>query len=528
MMTEMENEINKHPFLYEINTAAWLHELSEECGRIIKLGNVPEEKWDELRDLGFDYIWLMGVWKRSAAGMDIFRKEPEFIPFQLYLKSVFPGWQMNDMIGSPYSVAEYIPDALIGCWDDIDRARKEINKRGMKLILDFVPNHTAPDHPWIYSYPEYYILGNQEDYSKNPLMYSPIRIDGDIRYVVRGKDPYYPPWSDTVQLNYFNPEMRSALLKELVNIAQHCDGMRCDMAMLVMNDFFAKHWDWASKEYIHSMPKHEFWEDVRKTVPDQILIAETYWETEWMLQQIGFDFVYDKRLYDRIKHLSAFDLNLHLRADISYQNKLVRFIENHDEARSASVFSKEQLSVAFLICATVPGMKLFYHGQLEGRKRRTPVQLRRAVPENPDAEIRSLYKKVLTLTGQEVYKTGTWQLKDIHSLVDDSYLNLLAWMWKSEKSLKLIVVNLGNHVVRASIALQDEVQKETEYIFYDEFNDQEYVRKGNKIIENGLLVILDANRCHVFDIKVKCQSQDLSLSGVNATIDCCCNNDKNE
>jgi hypothetical protein len=221
-------------------------------------------------------------------------------------------------------------------------------------------------------------------------------------------------------------------------------------------------------------------------------------------------------------------LNLHLRADISYQNKLVRFIENHDEARSASVFSKEQLSVAFLICATVPGMKLFYHGQLEGRKRRTPVQLRRAVPENPDAEIRSLYKKVLTLTGQEVYKTGTWQLKDIHSLVDDSYLNLLAWMWKSEKSLKLIVVNLGNHVVRASIALQDEVQKETEYIFYDEFNDQEYVRKGNKIIENGLLVILDANRCHVFDIKVKCQSQDLSLSGVNATIDCCCNNDKNE
>ena len=124
-----------HPHLYEINTWVWLEELSAKLGRHIALRDVPEEQWDRLRNLGFDVVYLMGVWQRSAIGRRIFRTNPaEFPQFDTALS----GWRMADVVGSPYSIQNYIPDPRIGTFADLDETHRKLRSRGMGLILDFV------------------------------------------------------------------------------------------------------------------------------------------------------------------------------------------------------------------------------------------------------------------------------------------------------------------------------------------------------------------------------------------------------
>ncbi len=491
-------KIRHNPKLYEINTLVWLHELSKEYGKDLTIGKIPSEKWDELKGLGFDCIWLMGVWKRSKAGLDIFRHE--YRTFQGILDSALPGWTDDDLIGSPYSIAEYSPDPLIGNWRSLDKARAELNKRGMGLILDFVPNHTAPDHPWVSRHPDYYIEGSGQNFRQNPLLYSVVNQRGAELYLARGKDPYLPPWTDTVQLNYFNPAAHSAMLEELKKIAAHCDGVRCDMAMLVLNDIFEKNWGWAKRE---TYPRQltEFWEEAVGSLPDLLFIAEAYWGTEWRLQQKGFDYVYDKTLYDRLISASGRDIRSHLSADVSFQEKLVRFIENHDEQRSSGVFGKDRLYAAAVIFSTLPGLKLYHQGQLEGKKIKIPLQLIRAKHEEPDTATRAFYKKLLRITKADIFKNGKWELKETASSGDNSFENIIAYSWRLNGKLKLIAVNASPHTGSCRISLKKELAASSDdYNLYDELDGKTYVRNSREMSEPGLTVILEGFHAHIFDI----------------------------
>ena len=149
-----------------------------------------------------------------------------------------------------------------------------------------------------------------------------------------GRDPYFPPWTDTAQLNAFSPKLREAALDTLRHIATQCDGVRCDMAMLLLNSVFSKTWG----EAAGSIPEAEYWTElingVRQVHRNFLFIAEAYWDLESSLQQLGFDYCYDKRLYDRLVHDDAKSVRDHLAADLSYQNRLIRFLENHDEVTS--------------------------------------------------------------------------------------------------------------------------------------------------------------------------------------------------
>ena len=128
-----------------------------------------------------------------------------------------------------------------------------------------------------------------------------------------------------------------------------------------------------------------------RQVPDLVLIAEAYWDTEWTIQQLGFDFVYDKRLYDRMKSGHPHDVYLHLTAGLDYQSKLLRFIENHDEPRSVTAFGRGKVKAVAVLFSTLPGMKLFFQGQGEGRQIHLPLQIRRSKPEAADPELRDFY-----------------------------------------------------------------------------------------------------------------------------------------
>src|SRR5208283_3377721 len=189
-----------------------------------------------------------------------------------------------------------------------------------------------------------------------------------------------------------------------------CDGVRCDMAMLLLNEIFERTWGNRAGQ----QPAAEYWIDlisaIRKAHPDFLFMAEVYWDLEWELQQQGFDFCYDKRLYDRLEQDTAESVRLHLCADLAYQGKLVRFIENHDEPRAAATFSPAKERAAAVTVSTLTGARLFHEGQFEGRKVRLPVFLGRGPDEPTDESLQAFYGRLLAAINAPVFRDGQWRL----------------------------------------------------------------------------------------------------------------------
>lgn len=481
------------PNLYEINTLLWLGELTRKYGKPINLGNVPTREWDKLKKAGFDYIWLMGIWRRSKIGRKIALESQELQPGYA---AALPDWSPDDIAGSPYSVAAYQPDDRMGDWEDLDKARGQLERRGLGLILDFIPNHTGLDFPWAKKYPDRYVTGTEEEYHSNPSLYVPIKTGGRTVYIAKGKDPFFPPWHDTLQLNLFNSGTRAALRRVVKDLAGRCHGLRCDMAMLALNEICKMNWGNSLK---CEEPMTEFWGEVLSGTGNLLWIAETYWETEWQLQQLGFDFVYDKRLYDRLRHSTAREVSLHLLGDIGFQSRLVRFIENHDEPRSAEVFDRKRLEAALVLVATLPGMKMYHYGQMEGRRRRVPVQLARVAPEEQDDTLERYYQRLLKISHEPLLSEGKWQLLEPQSAGDDTHSNIIAYSWKGDRRAKVITVNFSPSWSQARVPLKTTTARDTCELV-DELNGDKYNRSSGEMSWPGLHVLLDGYRSHIFEM----------------------------
>ncbi len=216
--------------IYEINTLLWLKELSHKYKIEIKLNNIPEEEITNFKDLGFDAIWFMGVWSRSKESGNAILKDAKLMQ---ELEFTVPDLKLDDIVSSPYAIADYKVNSLLGNRHDLLELKRKLNKNEINLILDFVPNHVALDHPWLKKNPEYFILGNDEDIKNHPDLFF---RHPDTGYIFAyGKDPNFPAWQDVVQLNYFDPQTRIAMAGILLDIVPLCDGLRCDMAMLILN-----------------------------------------------------------------------------------------------------------------------------------------------------------------------------------------------------------------------------------------------------------------------------------------------------
>ena len=228
-------------------------------------------------------------------------------------------------------------------------------------MLDFVPNHMAPDHPWIDEHPDYFIHGSETDLARAPQNYCRVQTKNGPLVLAYGRDPYFDGWPDTLQLNYGNPQLQQAMIGELERIAGQCDGVRCDMAMLLLPDVFESTWGIRAELF---WPKAT--ESVRQQHPNFQFMAEVYWDREWTLQQQGFDYAYDKRLYDRLREGHARPVREHFHAGLDYQNKLARFLENHDEPRAAATFSPEVHEAAAVITFLSPGSAFLSPGTIRG------------------------------------------------------------------------------------------------------------------------------------------------------------------
>jgi hypothetical protein len=487
--------IRNHPHLYEINTRSWLEQLSAKLGRRITLAEVPDSEWDALEQVGFDIVWLMGIWQRSPESRRIMLEDPAN---RAAYDSALPGWKPSDVIASPYAIAGYVPDPRIGTWASLDSVRDKLHARGMALFLDFVGNHTALDHPWTREHPEFYIQGTQPQVEQNPSAFYRVDSSSGPIFLALAKDPYFPAWKDVAQLNHFQPLMRAAQLGDLRTIAGHCDGLRCDMAMLHLSDVFRT--IWAPFLGGFSRPRNEFWAEAHAAVPNLVLLAEAYWGTEGRLLDLGFSFAYDKALYDAVRDVNPWGVRGCLSAPVEYQDHLARFLENHDENRCAAVFPGERSHAAVALMGTLPGMRFYYQGEMEGRKSRLPITLRIAAEEPPDPAINALFQRILQITKEDVFHSGRWSLLPVVPEGDDTSGNLAVYEWRSEKAWKIVAVNIAGTASQGRVQPGDRAAASGEYDFYDELNNVHYPRSGEELRNIGLFVRREAFGAHLFDI----------------------------
>jgi hypothetical protein len=465
------------PVIHEVDTWPWLEDLSRRVGRPVTLADVPAEHWDDLCLSGVDAVWLMGVWERSDVARSIALADPKNLAeFRAALPDLDIG---RDVTGSPYAVHRFVADEHLGGREGLAAARAALTQRGVRLLLDFVPNHVAPDHPWTETNPEYFVPGT----------------DG-ARYAA-GRDPYFPPWQDTVQVNAFSMALRRAAADTLLDIAEQCDGVRCDMAMLLLNRVFSSTWG----ERVGMAPPDEYWTQVlgavRQVHPDFVFIAEAYWDLEHDLQELGFDFCYDKRLYDRLVHEDAGSVRAHLGADLSYQQKLLRFIENHDEPRAAAVFSPERERAAAVAIATLPGATMWYEGQLDGRKVKLPVFLARRPDEPSDRRLLGFYERLL----DRVARDGNWQLLVCDGWPDNHTAdNLLAWAWTDGEVRNLVVINFSDAPAQGRVRVPWTDLGGRTWTLLDVLEGATFERDGTQMMSDGLYVDRPAWASHVFRI----------------------------
>jgi hypothetical protein len=485
----------RHPALYQINTRVWLTDLSRARGRPATLDDVPDSELDRLAGLSADWIWLLSVWSTGPAGRRISRENPEWRrEFQATLADL----REEDIAGSGFAITGYTASPVLGGDSALARMRERLRARGLRLMLDFVPNHTAIDHPWVEAHPEYYVAGTEADLAKAPQNYLRVQRKRGSLILAHGRDPYFDGWPDTLQLDYSNPATQVALIGELLKISGQCDGVRCDMAMLALPDVFERTWGRRAPLFWPEATRR-----VRERAPGFRFMAEVYWDLEWTMLQQGFDYAYDKRLYDRLRDGHARPVREHLCAGLDYQIRLARFMENHDEPRAAASFPAGMREAAAIVTFLSPGLRFFHQGQFEGRTKRISPHLVRAPMETVDAMIERFYGKLRTVLAQPVVRDGQWRLLECAAAWDGNgtWDDFIAWSWETpDGPRRLVVVNYAGHQGQCYVRLPFPDLEGRSVSLRDLMSPASYDRNGGELLARGLYLDLPSWGYHVFDV----------------------------
>lgn len=486
-----------YPSLYQINTRVWLTELARTLGRPTTLDDVPDAELDRIAALGFDWVWFLSVWQTGLASRRISRNDPEW---RQEFQHTLPDLRDDDIPGSGFAITGYTVHKNLGGDAALARLRERIRKRGLRLMLDFVPNHTALDHPWVEEHPEYYVQGTEADLAREPKNYIRVERKNGAMIFAHGRDPYFPGWSDTLQLNYGNPATQKAMAGELMKIAGQCDGVRCDMAMLVLPEIFERTWKIRSEPFWPRVTR-----EVRAKFPEFVFMAEVYWDLEWTLQHEGFDYAYDKRLYDRLREHHAGPVRAHLQAGLDYQNKLARFLENHDEPRAAAAFSPATHEAAAVLTFLTPGLRFFQQGEFEGRTRRISPHLCRAPEEPVNQRLKEFYERLLHSLHEKIFRDGKWQLLECAPAWagNNSSNDFIACGWQENGTRAVVAVNYSDHPSQCYLRLPFADLGHRRWRLRDLMSDARYDREGEELQSRGLYLDVGPWRAHVFELEAK-------------------------
>lgn len=493
------------PLLYEIYTRQWLNGLSARRGREIDLWGVPEEELDGWARRGFTHVWLMGLWPTGGKSKHEALSHPDL---RRAYDDALPGWSDADVCGSPYAVSAYAVPPSIGGDDALKALRGRMAERGIKLILDLVPNHTGLDHSWAIQRPHLYVG------SPTPIPEA-VKIRGahGERWIAHGKDPYFAGWTDTLQIDYRRRETREAMIEQLDKIAARCDGVRCDMAMLMLNEVFAKTWAHVPAMNAQGQPVEaigeEFWSTaiaaIQRKHPGFLFLAEAYWDLEDRLCDLGFDYAYDKRLYDLVMH-GDHGVAGHLRGLGGRNGRRAHFLENHDEPRAATRLSPPAHKAAALLTLALPGMRFLHDGQLEGKRRFARIQLSRTADEERDRDTEAMYASLIEALLPSAVGRGVCDVVDVVAGWEGNgshhAFTVLQWERKDaaagQGAFDLVVVNHANHRAQAWVKLTARGLRDGPWTLQDRLSPERWDRDGTELAEKGLFIDCGPHAAQLF------------------------------
>lgn len=486
-----------HPVLFEVNARQWLSSLSLKHGRSIDLSNVPEVEVINLRQKGFSHLWLMGVWPTGSKSRSQAVHHPDL---RKAYDEALPGWTEDDIIGSPYAVAEYTINPMLGGEAGLAEFRALLASSGLKLILDFVPNHLGLDHAWLRTNPEFFVSQHQSFPDSFPL-----ELADGTRFIAHGKDPYFPGWTDTAQLDYRKNETRKAMGGILLSLTSKCDGVRCDMAMLPLNEVFQRTWNHVPFDGEHATG--EFWYDavarVKQQQPEFLFLAEAYWGLEGRLCDLGFDYAYDKQLYDLLVHDHCRDIQGHVLGMGAHNRKRAHFLENHDEPRIATCMDHARHRAAAVLLLGLPGMRFLHDGQFEGLRRFARVQLSRRAQEPVDQPISELYESLLNAFSQTSLPRGEAQILVPRRAWEDNptseCFTVIFWQIpKREDRFDLVVVNHAPHQAQCRVPLPIAPTDSQKWSLKDQIGPEQWTRDAREMATEGLFLDVAPRGAHLF------------------------------
>jgi hypothetical protein len=316
--------------------------------------------------------------------------------------------------------------------------------------------------------------------------------------MAHGRDPYFDGWPDTLQLDYANPATQQVMADELLRVATQCDGVRCDMAMLVLPEVFERTWRREAAPFWPSAIAR-----VRERVPGFTFMAEVYWDLEWTMQQQGFDYAYDKRLYDRLHEGPARPVREHFHAGLDYQDKLARFLENHDEPRAAAAFPPGKHRAAAVLSFLAPGLRFLHEGELEGRRKRISPHLVRGPEEPVEAELAAFYERLLAVLRKPSVRDGRWQLLGCVPAWEGngSFESFVAFAWEGPGGERLLVaVNYAPSQGQCYVRLPGADPGSGTVRLSDLTSEATYDRAGAELASKGLYLDLPSWGYHVFEM----------------------------
>ena len=489
-----------HPLLYQVHARGWLREISRLEGRPVSLDSVPERMIRELGLGGFTHFWLMGVWTIGAEPRRMARK----LASGGGLRS-FPADGPSELVcGSPFAIHSFTVPQDIGGSIGLAHFRTLLHRFGIRLILDFVPNHLACDHPWILSHPHRFISADPPE----PEFFPVQRSGGGRLWIAHGKDPYFPAWSDSAQLDWRTEEVQRCMFAELESIAARCDGVRVDMAMLILRDVFDEHWS----RFPQRGPTAggEFWpraiERIMDRYPEFLFLAEVYWDREETLLDQGFHYAYDKTFYDRL--IAREQRRLHERAlEISPRlwARGARFLENHDEWRVSAIAADAEHSAWAVLLLALPGLRLIHHGQMDGQRHPADIRCELHPSGGPNRTVSRTYQTALKRfpeigvghgSARWAHPQPAWDGNSTHHLI-----TAIQWSHPERLDTALVAVNLAPHRAQCRVALELPGPPDSVWELTDVLEDLVQRAPASELRGAGLHIDLEANSAHAFAVK---------------------------
>ncbi|MBN2346749.1 MAG: alpha-amylase [Candidatus Aminicenantes bacterium] len=561
----------------------WLDQLGKKYGRpLATLDQVPDEELDQLARRGFSGLWLIGVWERSPASRRIKQRSGN-----------------PEAMGSAYSLYRYEIASELGGEAALENLKDRAWARGIRLASDMVPNHMGIDSPWVVEHPDWFIALDRppfpsyrfegEDLSSDPrvgiyledhyydrsdaaVVFKWIdRRSGRERFIYHGNDGTRMPWNDTAQLNYLRADVREAVVRTIMDVARMFPIIRFDAAMTLARRHFQRLWfpppggggdipsragQGMSQERFDRLMPWEFWREVVDRVsrerPDTLLLAEAFWLMEsYFVRTLGMHRVYNSAFMNFLKTEGNADFRLSLKNALEFNPEILRrfvnFMNNPDEETAVEQFGGgDKYFAACTLLATLPGLPMFGHGQVEGFREKYGMEYRRAYLDERADEglLRRHERQIFPLLRRRALFAGVddFLLYDFYlpgGTVDE---NVIAFSNYLEGEHCLVVVHnrhagtagwirvaaayaaedpfggprtLVRRDLGQGLALRDESERFV--VLSDMVSGLKFVRSSRELCRQGMFVELGAYQVHVFlDIRELADDAEGSLARLAA------------